>query len=133
MWCEVRRANDLKIHSNRVEIYRAICDLRHLMQTKGVRVTENDVACFSRPSQEAALYFSNRETSEKVREYFDVCWGLAGCTRKLDREGNSSEQRVEIQREQDRLDKREQSLFVEAERLVMEELRGAVKPRSTVV
>ena len=69
----------------------------------------------------------------KLNEYFDVCFNLAECTRKLDRSNNSEAQIGDIHKEQDRLNALEQPLYAEAERRVVEELREAVKPRSGVV
>ena len=126
-WYEAHKANDLAVHSNRVEIYRALNDLRYAVQSKGVGVKTSDVVPFFRPSKEARFYFSNQETSKKLTEYFDTCFALAECSRKLERPNISQDQRAEIQREQDKFSGLEESLFPEVVRLVEEELSNAVK------
>jgi hypothetical protein len=117
-----------------VEIHGALTRLRHAVETRGPRITETDVGLFYwLLSEEPGFYFSNRETSEKLKEYFDTCFALAGCTRKLGRPDNSQAQIAEIRNEQDRLSQSEQLLFAQAKCRVEEELRSAVKPGSSVV
>ena len=71
-WRKACQANNLAVHHSRVEIHRALSDLRQLMNTKGVRIEESDVAQFVRPLEtETQFYFANPETSKKVNEYFE--------------------------------------------------------------
>jgi len=126
-WAEARRANELSVHSNRMDIYRALHKLRFAVQTKGIMIEAQHVAPFYHPSREARFYFSNAGTSQKLVEYFEVCFELAECTRKLSRQNLSDTDIKKLQDAQDALSDQEQVLFREAENSVEEELYGAVR------
>ena len=132
-WVEARRANELSVHSNRMDIYRALHNLRFAVQANGVTIESKHVFPFYHPSREARFYFSKVETSQKLSEYFDVCFELAECSRKLSRPNLPDTDIKKIYDKQDELSGREQSLFREAEKDVEEELYGAVKNRSRLI
>jgi len=129
-WYEAKRTNELSVHSNRMEIYRALHNLRFSVQTHGAGIEAHHVAPFFHPSREARFYFSNTETSQKLAEYFDTCFDRIQCTRKLSRSNLSDADIQKLHDEQDFLVEREQTLFREAEKQVEKELYGAVKPGS---
>jgi hypothetical protein len=131
-WSEARRANEIAVHSNRMDIYRALHNLRFLVQSKGIMIEAQHVAPFFHPSREARFYFSNTDTSQNLVEYFDVCFGLAECTRKLSRSNLSETDIKKLRDEQDALAEREETLFREAEKRVEEELYGAVRRGSRI-
>lgn len=131
-WGEARRANELSVHSNRMNIYRALHNLRFSVQAYGVTIELKHVSAFYHPAREARFYFSKAETSQKLSEYFDVCFDLAECTRKLRRPNLLDIDIKRIHDKQDELSDLEQSLFREAEKNVEEELYGAVKQRSRI-
>lgn len=131
-WGEARRANEISVHSNRMKIYCALHNLRFAVQTKGIRIEAQHVAPFYHPSREARFYFSNADTSQKLVEYFDVCFGLTECTRKLSRPNLSDADIKKLQDEQDALSDQEQTLFRAAEKNVEEELYGTVRRSSRI-
>lgn len=131
-WGEARRANELSVHSNRMDIYRALHNLRFAVQAKGVSIESKHVFPFYHPSREARFYFSKAETSQKLSEYFDVCFELAECTRKLSQPNLPDTDIEKIRNKQDELSDQEQSLFRENEKNVEDELYGAVKHRSRI-
>jgi hypothetical protein len=121
-WGEARKANEIALHSNRMEIYRALYTLRLMMQADSVGVETSDIMPFLQPSQEACAYFSEKETSQKLTQYFNICFSLAQCTRKLEQPNLSNAQIEKLRNEQDALLQQEEILFQEATRSVEAEL-----------
>ena len=126
-WSEAHRANDIALHSGRIDIHRALGDLRYVMQTRGLRVETQEVTRFLRLARESKFYFSEPKTSERLKEYFDVCFALGEYTRKLSRQSVTAEQSAALHEEQDMLCEREEQLFRE---YVEGELYNAIKVRS---
>lgn len=126
-WKEVLRANIIAVHSNRMDVYKGLRELRYTIQSKSLGVEIRDIAPFFQLFDEARFYFSNTITSHKLREYFEICFSLAECASKLSRPNLTDNVIRSLHDEQDDLSNREQKLFKEASKMTEDEIYGTTK------
>ena len=122
-WAEARRSNELSLHARRLEVYRAVQDLRNVMQSNGISVQTPQVARFSRVLSEAKFCFKKKETSAAIRSYYKACFDLGELNRKISRTNIEVPKRAALQVSQDRALESEEELFKKAVELMENEVR----------
>ena len=129
VWGEARRTNQLALHANRLEVYRAFHRLRQAIQENALGVPAQRVGEFLQLTRESKFYFSDPKTSELIEEYFKMCFDLTQQFRKINRDNLTESERKVIEEVQDRLLTREETIFAEADVQIEKELLRGVRRR----
>lgn len=123
-WREARRANDIAAHAKRMEIYKAFDALRFAMVQKADSISHEDVGRFYFPSRDSEFYFSP-DVHDKVRKYFEICFGLAEWNSKKTRRNPTGDELHQLHKGQDRLLSEEAALSKEIDAVLRGELKIA--------
>ena len=115
---EAKRSNDLAFHTNKIEIYKDFFELKHAILQRDENINYKDTAKFYFSYLYSEFFFSPG-THCKIKEYFDICFKIAGKPIELS--------------ELNELKKKESELVKEVEQLIKAELKVAVKRRSWLV
>ena len=108
-WNEAKLANEIALHVTRKAIYKAFDTMRHVVMQRGELLEVEEIAPFHKSCLDARFYFSE-EIADKLKEYFDVCFQLALCRRKLQRPNIADSRRKTVHKEQDSLWSKERQL-----------------------
>lgn len=125
-WTEAKRSNRLSLHERRLEVYRAIQDLRFIMQSEGLGVQTSQVVKFLRVISEAKFCFKNKETYQAIHAYFENCLELADLNRKNSRSNIETPERAILEKYQDSALDSDQALYRSAIELLEKELYASL-------
>lgn len=116
-WQESKKANNISKHPMQLEVYDAFNRLVIYVQTEGVSLELLEVSKFYVSSQKSELYF-DKNFSEQIKKYFEVCRKLADLNRRYwrDREKNKDIEVEKIYQEQNVLLDKEIMLSKEIEK-----------------
>ena len=124
-WNEAKHANAIALHNNQMKIYKSFTALKFAMIQESLGISGYKVAQFYDSSQDAKFYF-NDYISQKVEQYFNICFKLSKLNDKLDREmkKQNNDEKIEIiYKEQDLLQDKEMELSLEIDRILSDELK----------
>lgn len=115
---EAKRSNDLAFHTNKIEIYKEFLALKYAILQREENISYEDTKKFYFSHLYSEFFFSE-QTHNKIKQYFDTCFDIAGKPINASR--------------LDELKKKEKELVAEVEQMIKSELKIAVKRRNWLV
>ena len=74
---EAKRSNDLAFHTNKIEIYKEFLVLKYAILQREENISYEDTKKFYFSHLYSEFFFSE-QTHNKIKQYFDTCFDIAG-------------------------------------------------------